>query len=863
MGALLVCWIAFPALLGLIAHGCGALVERLAGLRMTLGVRIPCGVALMIAVLDLATRSTTTAHLAVTAVVVLAVIGLVLSPPWRWRRPGPGLLAGGIVFAVYAAPVVVSGTATWTGYIKLDDTATFLALVDRALSHGHSLLGLPPSTYRATLGAYLVTGYPIASFLPIGLGHVLLGEDGAWLVNPWMAFLAATLALALHEIARLALGERARPWRAVAVAALAAQPALLYAYYLWGGIKEMAAATLIAAFAVTAPLVWRGGLRLRSMIPAAVVLCALWAAESPGGFVYAGPGFVLALLAWGVAWLVRRTRPQRASSEGGAGADSSDASGAAATQPALRVQPGGAALRPGLRLGPRWMVWLVPLAAAALGAYLVLAPGGFVEHFKTGLTGEGILGNLVKPLSVQQLAGIWPVGDFRFPPDAPAPTHVLVVLVVAFAALGLFLALRDGREEFVLYVLCALAGGLLVDLIGAPWVAGKALASTSPALPFAALTAVAWPTLATNGDPARAGPSQTRPAGEAARGAWQAIVVLGACAIAGGILWSNVLAYHDASLAPRAQFEELAEIGTRIAGQGPTLMTEYQPYGARHFLRDAAPEAASELRERDDPLLSGQLLEPGASADIDQIQLPAVLVYRTLVLQRNPLGSRPPSPYRLTFAGHFWEVWQRPQELPYKILWHLPLGDPTHPGALPDCATLEELAHESGVASLVAQPVENPLVVSLQTSVHPPQWFAGSGQLAPTAAGTAKLTATVTRTGRYSVWIGGSTRGPLTVYVNDTRMGQVVNATQESGQYLPFGEIFLTRGTHTVELRYGGGLWRPGVGGPAESIGPLVLRRETGPADSPALSRAPLVAVTAKDASALCRRTLDWVEGIN
>lgn len=81
MTALLVCWIVFPALLGLIAQGCGAVVERIAGLRLTLGARIPCGVALLIAVMDLVTRSSAAAHLAVPAVVVLASIGLAFSAP--------------------------------------------------------------------------------------------------------------------------------------------------------------------------------------------------------------------------------------------------------------------------------------------------------------------------------------------------------------------------------------------------------------------------------------------------------------------------------------------------------------------------------------------------------------------------------------------------------------------------------------------------------------------------------------------------------------------------------------------------------------------------------------------------------------
>ena len=55
------------------------------------------------------------------------------------------------VFAVFAAPIVLSGEATFAGYIKLDDTATWFAMTDRVMEHGRSLAGLAPSTYEATL----------------------------------------------------------------------------------------------------------------------------------------------------------------------------------------------------------------------------------------------------------------------------------------------------------------------------------------------------------------------------------------------------------------------------------------------------------------------------------------------------------------------------------------------------------------------------------------------------------------------------------------------------------------------------------------------------------------------------------------
>ncbi len=176
---------------------------------------------------------------------------------------------------------------------------------------------------------------------------------------------------------------------------------------------------------------------------------------------------------------------------------------------------------------------------------------------------------------------------------------------------------------------------------------------------------------------------------------------------------------------------------------------------------------------------------------------------------------------------------------------------------------LRHLSKEPGVASLVAAPVENPLVVEIGESVHPAAWSMSGPWLAPTGRGAARLTVQVPRAGRYSVWLGGSTRGPLTLYVDGTSMGQALHEIQETGQYLPFGQIYLAPGPHLVELRYGGGLWRPGVGGPPEAVGPLVLRRETGPIHGQALSRAPLVILPARRAPAVCGRTLDWVEGIS
>src|SRR5262249_27043493 len=149
-------------------------------------------------------------------------------------------------------------------------------------------------------------------------------------------------------------------------------------------------------------------------------------------------------------------------------------------------------------------------------------------------------------------------------------------------------------------------------------------------------------------------------------------------------------------LAPRSRLAELQTIGREFAGQGPALLTEFESYGARHFLRKLDAESASELRVRFDYLTNGTLLDKGVSADVDELALPGVLDYRTLVLRRSPAASRPPSSYQLVFRGRYYDVWQRPENGGPRILSHLGLGDRFHATAVPSCKTVLELARAAG-----------------------------------------------------------------------------------------------------------------------------------------------------------------------
>ncbi|HKG44471.1 MAG TPA: hypothetical protein VKB10_09555 [Gaiellaceae bacterium] len=742
--------------------GCGSLLELAAGSRLPRPLVVPAGLAVVILAAQFATLTDATAELSGPLVVALALAGLLLSPWWR-PRPSPWAPAAAAgVFAVLAAPIVLSGRATFAGYIKLDDTATYLAMTDRVMEHGRSLAGLAPSTYEATLATTLAIGYPTGSLMPLGLGHQLLAYDSAWLFQPYLAFLAALLALALYAV--LAPVLPSRPLRAGA-AFVAAQPAILYGYALWGGIKELLGALLLALVGALVPWTLARERGPRAVLPlaaaSATVVCVL---SLPSAFWLVPP-----LLAAAVV-VVRR--PSRG----------------------LLVKTGA---------------FVAAVAVLAVPAYVAA-----VEWLpRIGDFGkETNLGNLIGPLSGWQLFGIWPIGDFRIRPHHLAmPTYVLIALVILAALGGVWWAWRRRAWGLLVYVSTAVVGCLVFVGASSPWVGGKTIAMASPAVLAAAL--------------AGCGALQAR-----GRAVEAAVVVV---AIAGGVIWSNVDQYHDVWLAPRGQLHELETIGRDFAGDGPALMTTYEPYGARHFLRRLDPEGASELRRRFDYLTDGTMLDKGESTDIDRLRLDQVLVYRTLVLRRGPAASRPPSVYRLVWSGRYYEVWQRPQRRGRTVLQHLPLGGTSQAAAAAPCGAVEALpGHTVATAT-------RPAAISLGTPPFP---------------GTATFRVTAPRDAVYTAWIAGDWFGRASVSIDGRRVGDLREELNWPGLYSALGSTPLAAGEHDVTVRYSQGGWHPGSGGDPYAFGPVAL--------SPVDAREPVTTVPAGRSSSLCGRPLDWVEGL-
>jgi hypothetical protein len=592
---LLVAWLVFPLVLALLALGCGLLLERLTETSLP-AVLVPgVGLALVIVIADFLTRLDATAELAVPAVLLLAFAGFWLTPRRRelsasrlWQPAVRWALAcAAAVYLVFAAPIVFSGQPTIAGYLRLEDTSIWLTLIDHVMEHGRDLSGLAPSSYEAIL-QIVDEGYPVGFLLPLGVARPLVGQDAAWLLQPFMAFLAVLMALALYSIAGPLV--RSRPLRALVVF-VASQPALLFAYSLWGGTKELLATWALATIAALLPGILKPEVGWRVLLPLAAVCAATFASLSAGAALWLLPLLVPAL--------VLITRSNRG--------------------PEVRLKAGA------------FVAFFALLSLPTLATSIA-----FFDLGGSTLTSGSVLGNLIEPLSWRQAFGIWPTGDFRLEPDSLTLTNLLILAVIAAGVLGVASAWERGARVLVVFVGGSLVGMVLVALPGAPWLDAKAYATASPALLLAAMIGAA-----------------------AVFERWShAGGLLVAAVLCTGVVWSNALAYREVDLAPYDRFEELADIGDRIAGEGPTLMTEYEFYGVRHFLREADPEGAALLHRREVPLLTGGDLQENQFVDIDGFQLRGLLQYRTLVLRRSPLVSRPPSPFELTWSGSFYEVWQ-------------------------------------------------------------------------------------------------------------------------------------------------------------------------------------------------------------
>ena len=211
---LILCWLIAPAGLLLVTVGLSLLLERLTGFALPWTVRPALGLAVAIVIAQFGTATDATAELTLPATLLLALLGLALGADASGAgRGAPSWIVPVAVFLLFASPFLILGEATLAGYIKLDDTATWLAITDHVFEFGRGVGGLAPSTHQQVLADYLGGSYPIGGFVPMALMSEISGQDLAFTIQPSMAFAAGTMALLLFELARrLVRGAGRRRW---------------------------------------------------------------------------------------------------------------------------------------------------------------------------------------------------------------------------------------------------------------------------------------------------------------------------------------------------------------------------------------------------------------------------------------------------------------------------------------------------------------------------------------------------------------------------------------------------------------------------------------------------------------------------
>jgi hypothetical protein len=724
---LLQAWLVFPALLGLLSLGLGLLVERLGGTRLPGALVMPTGLAAVIVIARAAMTWDLTAELATPLVVAGAIAGLVLGRErvWPLRPELWTSLAAVAAFAVFAAPVVLAGSASFAGYTILGDTAVHFVLADRIGSDGTSLSGLEPSSYRQTLEAYFAGGYPLGAHAALAAVRPLAFTDVAWVFQPFLACIGAALALTLVGLLQ---GVVASSWRRAAVAALAAQPALVYSFAMQGSIKELATMWLVALFTALAVG--------RHVVALAVAAAAGVAAIGVAVVIWLGPVLLVGL------WLLARATP---------------------------------------RANRRTALTAVGFAALVLVLSLptLLDLGDYLEVTEAVVTAPEELGNLLEPLSVAQVFGVWLTGDYRLLPvagtgiDKLEVTYALIGLMAGAGLLGVVWLARRRAPAPLLYLAVSLIALAYITHKGSPWADAKALAIASPAV---LLTAALGP-VALEG-----------------RGARLEALLL-AVAIAGGVLASNALVYHDVSLAPRERLAELEDVADRTEGRGPLLYTEFEEFG-KHFLRDSEPVGASEsttVSGLTPVTRDGSPAKFGYPVELSALRPEDVERFRVLVVRREPRADPPPSGFSLEWSGHYYEIWSR----------------------------------RGGEASASCRPAAE--AGELATAERPlPRGWARRGD-DPTlvqTVGPGEVTGSLDleRSGRYELWLRGSFGRKVTVRIDGLDAGSVRDELAQPANWLDLGSLVLDSGTHHIDLIRSGGNLAPGNGDGPRTLGSLVLR---------------------------------------
>jgi hypothetical protein len=789
----------FPLLFWLLSLGCGLLVGRLSGVRLPALLLMPLGFGTLIVVTQFTTWWRTSAPLSPIVVLALALLGFALArtelrerwrarPRWWWCLAAVPV----VTYLILAAPVILAGRATFTGYLLDTTGAVQIAGAERLLHFAHDFsTGVP--AYGTTLQAYFGNGYPSGGHSVLASVGWLSGQSLIWLFSVFQAAELGMLALVLAFLARRA--GLARPSAALA-GTIGAVPALDSAYLLMGSIKEMTALPMLVLMG--ALLVYARELRARAgvravlpfAIAAAGALGAIGIAATPWVGLF-GAGALL------VAVPIGRRRD----------------------------------LRP-LALGAVALAGVTAIVAlptvASLSQKLTLAES--VTNSNSAAVADP--GNLLRPLKFIQTLGVWLGESHRVEPRYVQETFVLIGIVIVCLALGVVWLVRRRAWSVLSFGVLSFVVWEIVRRHGTEWTDAKLLVILSPVLVFVAMLGAL-------------GLMRTR--------RLEGLVLT--LALLAGILGSDALLYHGTNLAPTQRYNELASIGERYAGEGPTLAPDFDEYDL-FLLRGMEVDAPGLAYSARFALVPGEAQLYGHSYDLDTLALPSTEFFKTIVMRRSPAWSRPPGNFVRLREGGSYSVWRREGPAP---LVHIPLGGGYEPAAKLSCRRLEKIATSAKRkgARISYAPRASNVSVDLATmyrspSVVPSVDLEGRTQLGFSGAGRIEGAVRIRNPGRYVLWLGGDVDRPVHISVDGRLIGSPTQQTGDDGTMIDVASLTLSAGRHSIRLLRGGGDLRPDDYGSSAMDGLIFEPRS----DLSATVRT----IPAAAWRTVCGQTLDWIE---
>jgi hypothetical protein len=805
----------YPCVLVALCAGAGLAVDRLSGRWLPAPLLLSVGAAALIALSQLSTYAYLIAPATPYLMAALALAGFWLG---RGRaraltrgclaRPWP-LAVSLLAYALALAPVLAGGRASFSSYMTLADSAVHMLGADFLIRHGMHYTHLDlRNSYGQFVNDYYNTSYPSGADTLFGGSALLLRLPLIWAFQPFNAFMLATAAGPAWLLARRLGLDGA--WAALA-ALTAVLPALVYAYALFGSIKEITTLPMLLTLGVLVAEHRRW--LARGPAPAGPHSLAREGPPSPARAL----AFVLALAA-GVAAL-----------------GIAFGAWALAAVAVLAVVLGGD-LRAGRQRARAALVLIACAAAAlALAALPTWAELSAALRVASTIASTSNSGNLHTPLRLEQVLGIWINGSYKLAPAGAdlVATHALIALALVLVVLGAVQLARLRARALAAWFALTLLASLVISQSVSTWADAKTLVLSSPAVVL-----LAWAGIAR---------LRTLPRPRL----WGPVAALLSLALAAAILYSDALQYHSSDLAPTARYEQLASLDARFAGRGPTLFTDFDEY-SMYELRDLDVGGPDFVYPP--PTLASAAGGYGDPVDLNRVAPRALLAYPLIVTRRDPSATRPPAAYRLLSQDSYYQVWGRRQGAPAAVAHVALSGSP----AL-QCARISGLAQRARAGAgerLIAAEAPELVRIQLARASHPRRWGRERKGLVMSTPGRLSASFTLPSSGAWDVWVQGQIMPTVTLSVDGVRVAAI--AGQLDGNSLvpntvPPLRVRLAAGQHRLWVTRGGFTLAPGDAGQAVLDAVFLT-----PAAAPSQG-ALRIAAPARWQS-LCGRSYQWAE---